>query len=272
VKGHRRAQSCQRPDITPATTQPESTPHRPGRAPLQSSWIISNICKSFWQGLCPGQIAKAPYSRLTGHLVAFPPQSHLQNLWSPSRCAWRVLALHIHVARGLYRCLCYRIGLGAMEATTELPEKADAAAQHSSTLSHTNATQPGTVMPKVPTTSPSTARRKSSTKSAPPFSMKRAASTPNVRTVAGAEVPMVSMAEKRRNKLGYHRTSVACGQSAGIGGDARMERLTSRYRTLSEAQDQMLACTGGPAREMSKLYSSKKGLYFLSGRAAGRSG
>jgi len=37
-------------------------------------------------------------------------------------------------------------------------------------------------------------------------SLKRSASTPNVRGDAG-----MTLAEKRRNKLGYHRTSVACG-------------------------------------------------------------
>lgn len=37
-------------------------------------------------------------------------------------------------------------------------------------------------------------------------SLKRSASTPDVRGDAG-----MTLAEKRRNKLGYHRTSVACG-------------------------------------------------------------
>lgn len=46
--------------------------------------------------------------------------------------------------------------------------------------------------------------------------MKRSASSPNVRGQARADPPesaFISLAdEKRRNKLGYHRTSVACGQ------------------------------------------------------------
>ena len=41
-------------------------------------------------------------------------------------------------------------------------------------------------------------------------SLKRSASTPNVRGMASGEAGM-TLAEKRRNKLGYHRTSVACG-------------------------------------------------------------
>ena len=47
-------------------------------------------------------------------------------------------------------------------------------------------------------------RRKDST------SLKRSASTPNVRALSNNDAGM-TLAEKRRNKLGYHRTSVACG-------------------------------------------------------------
>lgn len=41
-------------------------------------------------------------------------------------------------------------------------------------------------------------------------SFKRSASTPNVRGLPIGDEGM-TLAEKRRNKLGYHRTSVACG-------------------------------------------------------------
>ncbi|CZT47951.1 uncharacterized protein RSE6_08577 [Rhynchosporium secalis] len=42
--------------------------------------------------------------------------------------------------------------------------------------------------------------------------IKRSMSTPNVRGQASAEAAALALsAEKRRNKLGYHRTSVACG-------------------------------------------------------------
>ena len=47
-------------------------------------------------------------------------------------------------------------------------------------------------------------RRKSS------VSLKRSASTPNVRGHHNSDAGM-TLAEKRRNKLGYHRISVACG-------------------------------------------------------------
>jgi hypothetical protein len=43
--------------------------------------------------------------------------------------------------------------------------------------------------------------------------VKRSMSTPNVRGQASAEAAALALsADKRRNKLGYHRTSVACGK------------------------------------------------------------
>ena len=43
--------------------------------------------------------------------------------------------------------------------------------------------------------------------------LKRSISTPNVRSSASAEAAALALsAEKKRNKLGYHRTSVACGE------------------------------------------------------------
>lgn len=46
------------------------------------------------------------------------------------------------------------------------------------------------------------------------ISLKRSASTPNVRGHhSHSSDAGMTLAEKRRNKLGYHRTSVACGTS-----------------------------------------------------------
>lgn len=43
--------------------------------------------------------------------------------------------------------------------------------------------------------------------------IKRSMSTPNVRGQATADAAALALsADKRRNKLGYHRTSVACGK------------------------------------------------------------
>lgn len=55
------------------------------------------------------------------------------------------------------------------------------------------------------------ARRRRSSKGVMVSSIKRSASTPNVRGLVTGESSM-SLADKRRNKLGYHRTSVACGE------------------------------------------------------------
>lgn len=41
--------------------------------------------------------------------------------------------------------------------------------------------------------------------------IKRSASSPNVRSLSTGSDAASSLSEKRRNKLGYHRTSVACG-------------------------------------------------------------
>ena len=44
--------------------------------------------------------------------------------------------------------------------------------------------------------------------------IKRSMSTPNVRGQSSADAAALALsAEKRRNKLGYHRTSVACGKA-----------------------------------------------------------
>lgn len=56
------------------------------------------------------------------------------------------------------------------------------------------------------------ARRRKSTKGSVMSALKRSASTPSVRGLIAGEDGM-SLADKRRNKLGYHRTSVACGES-----------------------------------------------------------
>lgn len=61
--------------------------------------------------------------------------------------------------------------------------------------------------PSLPLTAPMSSQRRRKTVKHAASTLKRSASTPNVR---GGEAGM-SVADKRRNKLGYHRTSVACG-------------------------------------------------------------
>lgn len=58
--------------------------------------------------------------------------------------------------------------------------------------------------------------------------VKRSLSTPNVRGQATADAAAIALsAEKRRNKLGYHRTSVACGEQAFYRNDAFAMPLVS---------------------------------------------
>lgn len=61
--------------------------------------------------------------------------------------------------------------------------------------------------PSVPLNIPMSAQRRRKTGKHAASTLKRSASTPNVR---GGESGL-SVVDKRRNKLGYHRTSVACG-------------------------------------------------------------
>ena len=61
---------------------------------------------------------------------------------------------------------------------------------------------------------PSSLGSKSSSKAS---KIKRSMSTPNVRGQATADAAALALsAEKRRNKLGYHRTSVACGEHPSL--------------------------------------------------------
>lgn len=67
-----------------------------------------------------------------------------------------------------------------------------------------------TMMPLTATTMLSQRRRRKHS-----ASLKRSASTPNVRGLPNGDAGM-TLAEKRRNKLGYHRTSVACGMFSSV--------------------------------------------------------
>lgn len=67
--------------------------------------------------------------------------------------------------------------------------------------------QHGLPHPPVPLTASMSSQRRRKTIKHTVSTLKRSASTPNVR---GGESGL-SVADKKRNKLGYHRTSVACG-------------------------------------------------------------
>jgi hypothetical protein len=79
---------------------------------------------------------------------------------------------------------------------------------HHPPLDHPQPDSPAQAKP----TSPSLKKQPSSA-SSKSAKIKRSMSTPNVRGQATAEAAALALsADKRRNKLGYHRTSVACGK------------------------------------------------------------
>ena len=99
---------------------------------------------------------------------------------------------------------------------------------------------PPTMMPLTTAAILSQRRRKKHS-----ASLKRSASTPNVRGFPNGDAGL-TLAEKRRNKLGYHRTSVACGTFSSMG----MYELSLNCvsRTLQTSQDTMLACSRRPTK------------------------
>jgi hypothetical protein len=59
----------------------------------------------------------------------------------------------------------------------------------------------------------SSLKKRKASKAKVPSDLRRSASTPHIRGVALTDSgPLSPTSEKRRNKLGYHRTSVACGE------------------------------------------------------------
>ena len=102
-------------------------------------------------------------------------------------------------------------------------------------------------------------RRRRSSKINMPAIIKRSASTPNVRGQAAADAAALSLAaEKRRNKLGYHRTSVACGMSCHV--QLMLHHLTCSPRPLPAPEDQMSPCARGPYWTVFELHQAEKGV------------
>lgn len=115
-----------------------------------------------------------------------------------------------------------------------------------------NSIQPPTMMPLTTAAVLSQRRRRK-----PSASLKRSASTPNVRGFPNGDAGM-TLAEKRRNKLGYHRTSVACGMSLFM--DREELSLNFILRTLQTAQDKMLARSRRPTQQMCQLHTIEERL------------
>lgn len=107
--------------------------------------------------------------------------------------------------------------------------------------------------------------------------LRKTFSTPNVRAQGANDQDQGHLAlsnEKRRNKLGYHRTSVACGKypSGPPGPEAPVARskraLTPSSRPLPAAKDQMHPPAGGPEWSVHELHPPEEGVQLLPRRPA----
>jgi hypothetical protein len=66
---------------------------------------------------------------------------------------------------------------------------------------------------QIPGTRDSSLKKRKAAKAKVPIDLRRSASTPHLRgPTLGDSGPLSPNSDKRRNKLGYHRTSVACGK------------------------------------------------------------
>lgn len=97
----------------------------------------------------------------------------------------------------------------------------------------------GNVFTHPPPPLPGSQKRRRPSKFGMPSIIKRSASTPNIRGQAAADA--AALAEKRRNKLGYHRTSVACGEHCPLGALLSSASNTVLLRPLPKTQDKMFA-------------------------------
>lgn len=67
---------------------------------------------------------------------------------------------------------------------------------------------------QIPSARDSTLKKRKAAKGKGPTDLRRSSSTPHLRgPPTGDSGPLSPNSDKRRNKLGYHRTSVACGKS-----------------------------------------------------------
>jgi hypothetical protein len=113
-----------------------------------------------------------------------------------------------------------------------------------------------------PASAEATNKKRKASRNKLPSDLKRSQSTPHMRGLAMADTSSISPTiDKRRNKLGYHRTSVACGK---FHRPYKMPTLTLP-RTLSKEKDSLsLADSRRSTRTMRQLYSLEKGMQFLS--------
>lgn len=93
--------------------------------------------------------------------------------------------------------------------------------------------------------------------------VKKSTSTPKVRPVTDGEADDMSAADKKRNKLGYHRTAVACGKLTRS--RTIWDRMLMSQRSLSSSENQMHSVSRPNCDKLSELYTTEKRLSVLSG-------
>jgi hypothetical protein len=96
--------------------------------------------------------------------------------------------------------------------------------------------------------------------------IRRSSSTPHMRNLALGTASELSPpgGDKRRNKLGYHRTSVACGKHHHGEHWADKPLLTWLCRTLSQEKDQMPSRKRRSHWTLRKLHPAEEGMQLLS--------
>lgn len=107
-------------------------------------------------------------------------------------------------------------------------------------------------------------RKRKASRAKAPADLRRTASTPQLGKISPHDLSILSPTDKRRNKLGYHRTSIACSKRTITRFYTATYLTEFCVRSLSEAQDSMPnPCSRRPSRTMHELHQIKKGLHLL---------
>ena len=147
-----------------------------------------------------------------------------------------------------------------MDEATEPPSSLDHEVLYSVPSQH--------MLPHPAVTMPSMSRRRRRS-SITGGGLRRSASTPNVRGMAGDGGLL--MDKTKRNKLGYHRTSIACSMYILLP-VTDSQYLPEVPRSLQTAQDTVFACVRRHATKMPELHQVEEGLQFPPSRSASPGG
>jgi hypothetical protein len=117
----------------------------------------------------------------------------------------------------------------------------------------------------------SSVKKRRASKSKAPGELRRTSSTPHMRNLAlGNSGELSPTSNKARNKLGYHRTSVACGEPDLDCTCFGHWKLTGYRRALSAKKDSMSSCFRRSPRTLLKLHSVEERVQLLPSRTQSR--